>query len=230
MNRSELGQSLNLKIELIPEGKPNRSGRKISPDFITIHNTSNANPGADANAHSRFVRNKGHYILASGKRNDVSWHYTVDDKCVIKHLPVTERAIHAGAGNGRSIAIEICMHQEIDQNAANERASRLVAALMHDLGIPKTNVVPHKHWTGKNCPTLLLSDGFEAFAAACNAICNSIEEDVSASALVNEDERQILRDINDGIIVDALANEPPEDDIDEEHDLIAAEVASFVGK
>jgi len=62
MDRQELGQLLNLKVEMIP-GALNRSGRAIAPTFITVHNTSNTGAGADANAHSRFVREKGFYVL-----------------------------------------------------------------------------------------------------------------------------------------------------------------------
>jgi N-acetylmuramoyl-L-alanine amidase CwlA len=40
------------------------------------------------------------YTLPSGKKNWVSWHFTVDDVEAVQHLPITERAIHAGAGNG----------------------------------------------------------------------------------------------------------------------------------
>ena len=101
------------------------------------------------------MRNKGHYILGGRKRR-VSWHYTVDDKRVIQQLPIRELAYHAGRGNRKSIAIETCMHAGLDQDAANDRLARLVAVLLHDLGLDRSRVVPHKHWTGKNCPRLLL--------------------------------------------------------------------------
>jgi N-acetylmuramoyl-L-alanine amidase len=138
MDREELGKLLNLKVEFIPEGKQNRSGKKIVPQYITVHNTSNAGAGANADAHSRFVRNTGFYNIVSNgvtKKNWVSWHYTVDDICVIKHLPVNEHAIHAGAANSQSIGIETCMHKEINQHAADERVASLVAALLFDLNL-----------------------------------------------------------------------------------------------
>lgn len=153
--RHSLGASLNLSEELIPIGKKNRPGTQIDVDFITIHNTDNATAGADAKAHSNFVRNTGYYMW-NGSKRWVSWHYTVDDKEVIKHLPIDEKAIHAGSGNERSIAIETCMHSGIDQDAANDRLSRLVAVLLYDLNLDTSKVVPHKHWTNKNCPRLLL--------------------------------------------------------------------------
>lgn len=232
MNRPELGQSLNLSIEFIPEGRPNRSGRQIAPTHLTIHNTSNASPGADANAHSRFVREKGFYVLPSGKRNNVSWHYTVDDTRVIKHLPVNERAIHAGSGNGVSIAIEICMHAENDQKAANARAARLVAALMHDLKIPRQNVRPHKFWTGKICPTLLLS-GFDRFCEDAASIVEALEveseEEVPevTDALTTEAERLRIAETAANPVEEEGAA-PDHDEPDDEHERIAAEVSATV--
>lgn len=160
MKRGELGASLNLEIELIPEGRPNRPGVPITIKKITVHNTSNTSRGADAASHSNWVRNTGYYeIEVNGrvKRNYVSWHYTVDDKRVIKQLPISENGWHSGRrGNSSSIGIEICMHQGIEQEAAFDRASRLIAVLLYDLKLAIEDVVTHKYWTGKDCPILLL--------------------------------------------------------------------------
>ncbi len=165
MTRAELGQSLGLEIDLIPRGRPNRPGTRISPRFLTLHNTGNANRGADARAHARFVTTTGHYRLASGTRRWVSWHYTVDDLRVIKHLPIGEMAWHAGrAGNRSSIGIETCMHAGIDQAAADDRLARLAAVLCHDLGLGIDAIRSHKDWTGKACPVLLLPRWDEVLA------------------------------------------------------------------
>ena len=80
-----------------------------------------------------------------------------------------------GEAMASAIAIEICMHADNDQYACDLRAQRLVAVLMHDLKIPASHVVPHKHWTNKNCPTLLL-DNFSAFVAGAEAIRAAIME------------------------------------------------------
>ncbi|MDZ7894708.1 MAG: N-acetylmuramoyl-L-alanine amidase [Sphingobium sp.] len=100
---------------------------------------------------------------SSGAKIWVSWHYTVDDRCVIKQLPINEMAYHAKKGNGTSIAIEVCMNAGIDQAAANARAARLVAALLYDFGWDVNALKTHKDWTGKNCPQLLLSGNWAAF-------------------------------------------------------------------
>lgn len=161
MTRDELRASLNLRQDFIPEGRQNRPGIKIEPTHITIHNTDNTSKGADANAHTNFVKNTGFY-MKSGKKNWVSWHFTVDDQRVVQHLPLDEKALHAGKGNASSVAIEICMNKGIDQESAFRRAAQLVALLLHEAGAPPEHfdrVVPHLTWTKKKCPSLLLDGG-----------------------------------------------------------------------
>ncbi|HAC65154.1 MAG TPA: hypothetical protein DCF68_16900 [Cyanothece sp. UBA12306] len=169
-SRKDLGARLNLEIDLIPESNSNRPGTKITPRFITIHNTDNRSRGADAHAHARYIKG------ADAQKRQVSWHYTVDDRYCIKHLPVNEKGWHAGSGKGNSesIGIETCMHEDIDQKEANQRAANLTAILMYDLNIPLENVVTHKYWTGKNCPRLLLGE-WESFKDEVKSIYNSIE-------------------------------------------------------
>lgn len=162
MSRAEFELDLNLFEEYIPLHMKNRPGTSIRPASITIHNTSNTSSGADADAHSRFVRTKGFY-MHNGRKNWVSWHYTIDDTKAIKQLPINEVSYHAGkTANHSSIAIETCMHKGINQAVADRRLAKLVAALVHDLGFSITDVYTHKKWTGKNCPVLLLGD-WEAF-------------------------------------------------------------------
>jgi N-acetylmuramoyl-L-alanine amidase/Papain family cysteine protease len=147
-----LPERLNLKTDFIGVGARNRSGRRISPTFITIHNTSNPSRGADALMHAKYMKG------ADAIKRLVSWHFTVDDKRCVQHLPLHEQGMHAGSslGNARSIGIEICENAGIDQAAANQRAALLTAGLLRHLGLALTQVVPHKHWSGKQCPHLLL--------------------------------------------------------------------------
>ncbi len=164
MTPTELKTLLNIEDQLIKPDRPNRPGVVINPTSITIHNTSNTDAGAYAQAHSNFVRNVGHYVKNDVK-NWVSWHFTVDDKTVIRQLPENEKAFHAGEeANLQSIAIEICMHQGIDQELANEKAACLCALLCIGYNIQPAQIVTHQHWTGKKCPVLLL-DSWDDFIA-----------------------------------------------------------------
>jgi len=138
--------------KIIPKGRPNRPGYSMQPKYITIHDTANPSKGADALAHARFLQTT---VQKS------SWHYTVDDQRIVQHLPINESAWHAGdgasgKGNRSSIGIEICENEGIDRARAEKRAAELVAYLLQRLNLPLEAVVPHKHWSGKNCPHLLL--------------------------------------------------------------------------
>ncbi|MBC8140397.1 MAG: N-acetylmuramoyl-L-alanine amidase [Armatimonadetes bacterium] len=165
----EAYERLNLSVDLVPVGRRNRPGTRLTPTYITIHNTANNSNGADADSHARWIKNTGYYTLPSGRRNYVSWHYTVDDGQVVKSLPTTEQGWHAGSGNAVSIGIEICQNRDGDREDAHDRAALLVAVLMKALNIPAANVVPHKHWTGKHCPAVILDgEGFSAFRQRCS--------------------------------------------------------------
>jgi hypothetical protein len=147
---------------VIPAGASNRPGTLLRPTFVTVHNTANPSPGADARMHGRYLKG------ADARARQVSWHYTVDDQRVVQHLPDTEVGWHAGKnGNAVSLGVEVCEHAGIDEPAAVERAARLVALLCRRHGITAPRVVTHQHWTGKDCPRVLLRrpGGFAAFRA-----------------------------------------------------------------
>jgi hypothetical protein len=159
MTQEEAIQKLNITVDLIPSGNSNRPGTRISPTHITVHNTANAAAGADAAMHARYVKGP------DARARKVSWHFTVDDRRVFKHLPTNEKGWHAGGGNSRSIGIEVCENKGIDKAAVADRAALLTALMMLAYGIPREKIVPHKFWTGKDCPRVLLrqAGGFDAF-------------------------------------------------------------------
>lgn len=160
---------LPIRISHIPRGNPNRPGLPMIPQWITIHETSNYSPGANAEMHRQFVNNGG----GSG---NVSWQYTVDDKEIVEHLPVTEVGWHAGDGytgngNRQSIGIELCVNSDGDFNGTRKLAARLVAHLMKIRGIPIERVVQHNHWSGKYCPLIMRRDGlWDGFIADIRAL------------------------------------------------------------
>src|SRR5699024_679806 len=131
-----------------------RPGGVMVPRYITVHNTANTNRGANAEMHARYLHNG-----ASGRT--VGWHFTVDDKEIRQHLPTNEHGWHAGdggkgAGNLTSIGIEVCENIDGNFDKAVANTHWLVRKLMSDHKIVIDNVVPHKHWSGKNCPRKLL--------------------------------------------------------------------------
>lgn len=148
--------------KLLSQSAKNVPGRTMTPRYITIHNTANTSKGANAKSHANYMSN------GSGGRQ-ASWHYTVDDKEIWQSLADTQQGWHAGDGRGpgntQSIGIEICENSDGDFEKAVENAAWLVRQLMERHDIPISNVVPHKKWSGKNCPMKLL-DRWDGFIAA----------------------------------------------------------------
>jgi N-acetylmuramoyl-L-alanine amidase len=165
LNPGEAHKELNLKVDLIPEGKYGRRlFREMTPQYITIHSTQN--PTGDAYAHAKAL-NRG--ALRGGVCGYLCWHFTVQGDTVIQHIPTSERGEHAdfdGPGNRYSIGIEMCEHQGNDQLATMERTAKLAASLMFSHKIPIENVRAHYHWPregystpNKDCPHFLLENG-----------------------------------------------------------------------
>ena len=129
------------------------------PDFITVHETANTTPGANASMHSRFVIQNG------GGSEGVSFHATVDDHESIQLMPWNWVAWHAGdgtwgTGNRDSVAIEMCVNSDgIFNPNTIDNAAELIVNLMREFGIPITRVVQHNHWSGKDCPAKLRANG-----------------------------------------------------------------------
>lgn len=176
MQREEFELLVNLEVDLIPQGMHNRPETIIDPKYVTIHNTSNTDAGADARAHARYLSKTGYYMY-KGKKIWTSWHYTVDDKRVVNHLPLDEEGYHAHQeANTSSIGIEICMNAGIDRAAADLRAARVTAALLYDLGLSADAIKTHQDWTGKKCPELLLAAGkWKAFKDTVISEFNTID-------------------------------------------------------
>lgn len=167
----QIMRSVNLRQDLVSRG---RHGRKVfrpmTPRYITIHSTQNWS--ADAWKHSQALKNGA---LRAPKRRGgnrigyLIWHFTVDDKVALQHMPTNEQGEHAdfdGPGNRYSIGIEMCEHRGSNLSSTMDRTAKLAAYLMIKHGIPLRNVVPHYHWPrrgakppNKNCPHFLMENG-----------------------------------------------------------------------
>lgn len=152
-------QDILVVADHIPEGRYNRPGGNYKVKYIVIHNTGNFSIGADANAHRAYVKEDG---------CKVSWHYTVDDKRIYKHLPEEERAWHAGdgrdgQGNTYGIGIEMCVnHETLGTKDPTEyfyktmdNTAQLVAELMYKYDLKIKAVRQHNYFSGKNCPQVI---------------------------------------------------------------------------
>jgi N-acetylmuramoyl-L-alanine amidase len=171
VSTSAMMREVRLKVDLVPKGTHGRRVvRPMKPRYITIHSTQNWT--ADAARHSLALKRGA---LRAPKRRGgnrigyLIWHFTVDDKVAIQHLPTSEQGEHAdfdGPGNRYSIGVEMCEHRGSSRAATLDRTAKLSAVLMKKHGIPLKNVVPHYHWPrrgarppNKNCPHFLLDNG-----------------------------------------------------------------------
>ena len=76
---------MNIIQRFIPASNTDtRPGIKMVPKYITIHETDNPNPGADAEAHAR--------LQERGNDRSASWHLQIDDHEAIQSIPFNEVA------------------------------------------------------------------------------------------------------------------------------------------
>ena len=168
---SSMMRQVNLKSDMVPRGTHGRRVvRPMTPRYITIHSTQNYT--ADAERHSLALKRGALRSPKTATGNRIGyliWHFTVDDRVAIQHMPTTEQGEHAdfhGPGNRLSIGIEMCEHRGCSRTATLERTAKLTAVLMRKNNIPLQNVVPHYHWPrrgrspqNKNCPHFLMDNG-----------------------------------------------------------------------
>lgn len=167
---------MQIKQDFIPSSNSNRPQTRITPTYITVHETANTDKGANAEVHARYVKG------ADARNRSVSWHFTVDDKEIIQHLPTNEKGWHAGTkGNSQSIGIELCVNSDGDFEQTKKNAQWLIRKLMKDHNIPLSRVVTHNHWTGKDCPKNLRPT-FNQFKQGVLSVANSNEPSTWAKA------------------------------------------------
>ena len=151
---------MEITEKLIKSGKINRPGAENSMRYITVHDTANYKAGANASAHAKYLQ---------GLNERTSWHYTVDDNSIYRHLPDNEKSYHTSniEANESSIAIELCVNSDGDFEKTKENAIFLIRLLAKKYNIPAKNIITHKDWTGKNCPARLIKEGLEDFLQRC---------------------------------------------------------------
>lgn len=127
---------------------PYKYGRSNGKRFITVHTTGNTTRGANAKAHANLQSN--------GNARNAAWHWQVDDYQAIQSFNHNFQLWSAGDGRGNgnlnSIHVEICVNRDGDYSKAVRNGAKLVKHIMDAEGIPRSNVVQHNHWSGKNCP------------------------------------------------------------------------------
>ncbi len=152
---------MKITEDLIKEGSPNRPGSRNSCRYITIHDTANKKKGANAAAHAKYIKTI---------KELTSWHYTVDDTEIYRHIPDVEKSYHTSDkfANENSISIELCVNSDGDFEKTIENTATLIRTLKKKHNIGDENIRRHYDWTGKSCPESLTQGGWEEFLRMCS--------------------------------------------------------------
>lgn len=164
-------QAVSINQQLINN---NRSYQVLSPQGITIHDTSN--PGATAQNNRDYFNRV--YVGASA-------HYFVDWNNVIQTVPNDEVGWHAGyTGNHRYLSIEMCTPKNGDQEAFNivyKNTVELAAQLCKQYGWnANDNIFSHKYLadtyreTDHQDPYRFLSQYGKSWGELCSDIQKAI--------------------------------------------------------
>lgn len=118
-----------LRIVLLPKTQTNqRPGIPMAAQLYVQHETGNYRAGADADMHLKYLQNG-----AEGQQ--LSYHFTVDEKEAIQIVPLNEVTWHGGDGNGEcnyhGISCEATVQDNNKAKAKIRRnAEKLAAAAM----------------------------------------------------------------------------------------------------
>ena len=152
----------------------------MTAEFIVVHNT--ANDATAENEVAYMIRNK----------NQVSFHYAVDDQEVVQGVPINRNTWHAGDGNGegnrKGISIEICYSKSggtrFDQ--AEKNAAHFIATLLRERGWGIEKVKKHQDFRNKYCPHRTLDKGWNGFIQMIKSYLNDIPVISSSGFKVGE--------------------------------------------
>ncbi len=167
----------------------------ITPKYIVVHNT--ANDASASNEVSYMINNK----------NEVSFHFAVDDKEVVEGIALNRNAWHAGdgtyknSGNMNGIAVEICYSKSGGERfiEAEKKAAKFIAQLLKENGWGIDKVKKHQDFNGKYCPHRTMDLGWGRFLNMISIELNSGEvqvqkpQSIIKSDIEKEAERYGLR-------------------------------------
>ena len=154
-------------------GKQRTGIKKTSTEYVVVHDTGNPNKGATAKMHDTYITN----LNNSSSSDYISWHFTVGNDGIYRHLPLDEVGYHAGdgshvfgdvyhntsygkedcigGGNRNGIGIESCINEGSDYTYTMRILAELVAELLIEFDLGFDRVKQHNAFSGKNCPQVI---------------------------------------------------------------------------
>ena len=154
-------------------GKQRTGIKKTSTEYVVVHDTGNPSKGATAKMHDTYITN----LNNSSSSDYISWHFTVGNDGIYRHLPLDEVGYHAGdgshvfgdvyhntsygkedcigGGNRNGIGIESCINEGSDYTYTMRILAELVAELLIEFDLGFDRVKQHNDFSGKNCPQVI---------------------------------------------------------------------------
>jgi N-acetylmuramoyl-L-alanine amidase len=118
----------------------------ITASTITVHEV-----------HSRLLtaEEEKEWMINDNNESKMTYHYIVDNIQALAVVSESDVTWHSGCkeGNFSSISIAICNSSD-DKSMAH--AIGLIAWILYKKNWSIDQVVPHKKWTGRNCPKNIL--------------------------------------------------------------------------
>lgn len=148
---------IDIVQDYIPYDSIRRPGEIREIRYVIIHETDNRSSGANAAAHSTYLK--------TNTADSNGWHYTVDDHSIYHHIPDNEISWNAGdnrsenGGNINGIAIEMCVNLGNDYQKTLENTAWLTAELLKTYDLTPDDVRMHQDFSGKICPHRLITEG-----------------------------------------------------------------------
>ena len=142
---------------------------EMTAEWIVVHNTAN-----DASAQNEVA-----YMI--NNKNQVSFHYAIDDQEVVQGLPTHRNAWACGDGangngNRKGIQVEICYSKSgggrFDQ--AEKNAAHFIANLLRERGWGIEKVKKHQDFSNKYCPHRTLDKGWNGFIQMIKSYLNDV--------------------------------------------------------
>lgn len=165
------------------------------PNYVIIHNTANDAPAANEVAYMR------------SNKNQVSFHYAVDDKEIVQGVPEERNTWNAGdggkgEGNRKGISIEICYSKSGGERfvKAEKNAAELAASILKRYNLPISHLKKHQDFNGKYCPHRTLDMGWNRFVKMVEEFMNIHQ--VKAESTESKD----MLDVNVGDVVSIAKN------------------------
>ncbi|HHV27929.1 MAG TPA: N-acetylmuramoyl-L-alanine amidase [Tissierellia bacterium] len=134
------------------------TNRKMIPEYLTIHSTSNLKSTA---------QNERDNLNREGNTTSTGFHIVVDEKEAIECIPFDMVAYHAGdgangTGNTKSIGLEIC--ENGNRNKTIENAVEISAKILHERNWGIDRLKRHYDWSKKNCPRILNYNNWQGWS------------------------------------------------------------------